>query len=90
MKNCIKFELPILSILSATVSPANLDWNWLIWLTVTTGCNQEFIKESISTHSVLEFCVSNGFVGALDKSFKIFFDVSLPFLIYYMINKLIF
>ncbi|KAL5274526.1 SPG11 family protein [Megaselia abdita] len=76
MKNCIKFHLPILSILSATVSPLNIEWNWLIWLTVNTGCDQEFIKYPISVHNVIEFCVLNGFVAALDRSFKIFFNES--------------
>lgn len=75
LKNCIKYDLPILSILSATVSPLNLEWNWLIWLTVSTKCYQEFIRDPISLHKILEFCVSSGFIAVVDKSFKIFFEV---------------
>lgn len=81
MKNSVKHNLPILSLLSATVSDQNLDWNWLIWLAVSTNFWQAIISNintlSYGIHktvwSLLEHCVCCGYVQTLYQSFDIFY-----------------
>ncbi|XP_055839767.1 spatacsin [Episyrphus balteatus] len=86
MKNSVSYNLPILALLSATVSSQNLDWNWLIWLTISTDFWDKTIS-NINTLSyginrtvwaLIEHCVCDGYVQMLYQSFDIFYKES-PF-----------
>ncbi|XP_030386923.1 spatacsin [Scaptodrosophila lebanonensis] len=79
LKQCVKQQLPILAVLAATVSSQNVDWCWLVWLSVSTGKWSNLLRESSKLNSELEFvwsvirgAVSGGHVNALLHSFNIF------------------
>lgn len=86
MKNSIKYNLPILSLLAATVSSQNLDWNWLVWLAVSSNFWDTIISNINSLSfginrtiwTLIEHCVRCGYVQTLHQSFVIFYQ-SNPF-----------
>ncbi|XP_067632003.1 spatacsin isoform X2 [Eurosta solidaginis] len=78
LKNSVKYRLPILAILAATVNPTNSDWQWLVWLAV--AANQWSIVLKLTTLDIrkvtwllAETVVRQGDVTLLLRSFRIFF-----------------
>ncbi|XP_017486027.1 PREDICTED: uncharacterized protein LOC108374563 isoform X1 [Rhagoletis zephyria] len=78
LRNCVKYRLPVLAVLAATVNPANIDWHWLVWLAVAT--NQWTVVLKLATLDIrkvtwllVETAVRQGDTILLLRSVRIFF-----------------
>lgn len=80
LRNCVKYRLPVLAVLAATVHHANIEWQWLVWLAVATNQWTEVLKLSTLrmqqvTWLLVESAVRHGDTALLLRSFRIFFKV---------------
>ncbi|XP_053966842.1 uncharacterized protein LOC128868592 [Anastrepha ludens] len=78
LRNCVKYRLPVLAVLAATVNPANVDWQWLVWLAVATNQWTEVLKLSTLdiqkvTWLLVENAVRQGDTSLLLRSVRIFY-----------------
>ncbi|XP_049306880.1 uncharacterized protein LOC105234258 [Bactrocera dorsalis] len=81
LRNCVKYRLPVLAVLAATVHHANIEWQWLVWLAVATNQWTEVLKLSTLhiqqvTWLLVESAVRHGDTSLLLRSFRIFFKDS--------------
>uniref|UniRef100_W8BC60 Spatacsin n=2 Tax=Ceratitis capitata TaxID=7213 RepID=W8BC60_CERCA len=78
LRNCVKYRLPVLAVLAATVYHVNVEWQWLVWLAVATNQWTEVLKLSTMDMEkvswlLLDTAVRQGDVCLLLRSFRIFF-----------------